>query len=229
MRIGLIHALRHSMGPVEASFARIWPDVERFNLLDDSLSTDRARDGELTPAMTQRFVALAHYALQTGATGILFTCSGFGPCIEAAAGVAAPVPVLKPTEAMIAEAVVRARSRAVGRAPRVGLLGTFQTTLDTMVAEFAAIDPEVVVVTAYADGALAALDRGDLSQHDRLAAVAALPLSNCDVIALAQSSLARAVQSVVAATGLATLSAPESAIRKLRTLLVPSNDLAPIS
>ena len=75
-----------------------------MNLLDDSLSADLARDGALTPRMTERFLALARYAAGTGAAGILFTCSAFGPCIEAVARDLAPMPVLKPNEAMVEEA-----------------------------------------------------------------------------------------------------------------------------
>ena len=40
MRIALIHALRHSPPPVEAAFARLWPEASLMNLLDDSLSAD---------------------------------------------------------------------------------------------------------------------------------------------------------------------------------------------
>ena len=40
MRITLIHALKHSIVPIEASFARLWPDAILMNLLDDSLSAD---------------------------------------------------------------------------------------------------------------------------------------------------------------------------------------------
>ena len=90
MRIALIHALAHSLAPIEDAFARLWPEIHRTNLLDDSLSADLARDGALTPAMTGRFLALARYAAGTGADAILFTCSAFGPCIEACAAALAP-------------------------------------------------------------------------------------------------------------------------------------------
>src|SRR3954447_15947304 len=116
MRIALIHALKHSIVPVEASFARLWPEARLMNLLDDSLSADVARDGRLTDAMTARFLSLGRYAAGTGAEAILFTCSAFGPCIEAVARAEAPMPVLKPNEAMVEQA---ARGR------RVGLLATF--------------------------------------------------------------------------------------------------------
>src|SRR4030088_3856649 len=92
MRITLVHALKHSIAPIEASFARLWPDVRLMNLLDDSLSADLARDGGLTDAMTARFLSLGRYAASTGADAILFTCSALGPCIGAVARAAAPGP-----------------------------------------------------------------------------------------------------------------------------------------
>src|SRR5919201_5813668 len=124
MRITLIHALKHSIVPIEASFAKLWPEARLMNLLDDSLSADLARDGKLTDAMTQRFLAIGRYAAATGADGILFTCSAFGPCIEAGARAHAPMPVLKPNEAMIELAAEQGR--------RVGLLTTFPPTLASM-------------------------------------------------------------------------------------------------
>ena len=104
-RIALIHALSHSVAPINDAFARDWPEARRMNLLDDSLSADLARNGSkgLDGAMHERFQRLAQYAVDTGAQGILFTCSAFGPCIEAVARRHADIPVLKPNEAMVAE------------------------------------------------------------------------------------------------------------------------------
>lgn len=210
-RIGLIHALRHSPGPIAEAFARLWPEATLANLLDDSLSADLAAAGRLDAAMTERFITLGRYARRCGAAAILFTCSAFGPCIEAVAADLAPVPVLKPNEAMIAEAL------AMGR--RIGLLATFAPTLASMPPEFAAADAGVEVVPMLAPGALAALDAGDVAAHDRLAAEAARGLAGCDAIALAQFSLARAAPAVAAATGRPVLTTPDSAVRRLRALL----------
>jgi len=210
MRIALIHALKHSLAPIAASFERLWPDAELMNLLDDSLSADLARDGRLTEAMTGRFLSLGRYAAGTGANGILFTCSAFGPCIEAVARAQAPVPVLKPNEAMIEQAVARGR--------RVGLLSTFAPTLASMPREFPA---DVEIVTKLAEGALPALDRGDRATHDRLVAQASKELRDCDVIALAQYSMAPAAALVADATGKPALTTPDSAVEKLKRLLAP--------
>jgi hypothetical protein len=215
MRIALIHALKHSIAPIEQSFARLWPEAELANLLDDSLSADLARDGALTPAMTGRFLTLARYAATYRADGILFTCSAFGPCIEACTHELAPMPVLRPNEAMIEEAVALA-----GPSGRIGLLVTFAPTLATMPAEFAAVAPGVTLVSALAAEALVALNRGDPAAHDRLAAESAQPLEGCDVVALAQFSLSSAASQVAQATGVTVLTTPDSAVRKLRRLLM---------
>jgi Asp/Glu/hydantoin racemase len=208
MRIALIHALKHSIAPIEAAFAKAWPAARLMNLLDDSLSADLARDGALNDAMTERFLALADYAAATGANGILFTCSAFGPCIEAVARAQAPIPVLKPNEAMIERAVTMGR--------RIGLLSTFPPTLASMPPEFPA---SVELVPKLAEGALAALDRGDRATHDRLIVEASRDLRECDVIALAQFSITATAPLVEKATGRPVVTTPDSAVEKLMTLL----------
>jgi Asp/Glu/hydantoin racemase len=208
MRIALIHALKHSIVPIEASFARLWPEARLMNLLDDSLSADLARDGRLTSAMTERFQAIGRYVASTGADAILFTCSAFGPCIEAVARTQAPMPVLKPNQAMI--------EQAVKQGGKIGLLSTFPPTLASMPREF---PPSVELVPRLAEGAMAALDRGDRTEHDRLVVAAAKDLRGCDVIALAQYSMAPAAAQVAEATGRPVLTTPDSAVAKLRELL----------
>jgi hypothetical protein len=214
MRIGLIHALKVSIAPIEEAFARLWPEARIVNLLEDSLAPDLARDGRLTEAMSERFLTLARYQAKAGADGILFTCSAFGPCIEACAR-DLPIPVLKPNEAMIEEAIA-----ATGKGGRIGLLTTFRPTLDSMPPEFLAVDPTVKLVNGLAEDGLAALNKGDGAGHDAAAAaVAKRDLAGCDAIALAQFSLARAADAVAAATGKKVFTTPDSAVRKLRRLL----------
>ena len=207
MRIALIHALRHSPPPVEAAFARLWPEVTLMNLLDDSLSADLAAAGSLTAGMTDRFLALARYAVGTGADGILFTCSAFGPCIEAVAAEYPNLPVLKPNEAMIEEA------SALGG--RLALLATFKPTLTSMPSEF---PPGTDLELVHVAGALEALDRGDVAEHDRLIVAAGLQ-TRCDAIALAQFSMARAQHALHVKSKRPVLATPDSAVRKLRLLI----------
>lgn len=207
-RIALIHALSHSVAPINEAFARDWPEAVRMNLLDDSLSADLAREGKgLDAAMHERFQRLAQYAVDTGAQGILFTCSAFGPCIEAVARRHAGIAVLKPNEAMIDEV-------AQGQG-RLGLIATFAPTLASMPAEFAQGTP---LELARADGALDALNTGDTQRHDALIAAqaAALRERGCTRLALAQFSMARARAACEAASGLPVSTTVDSAVRALR-------------
>jgi len=208
-RIALIHALSHSVAPINAAFERDWPEAVRMNLLDDSLSADLARGGRgLDAAMHERFQRLAQYAVDTGAEGILFTCSAFGPCIEAVARRHAGIAVLKPNEAMVAEA-------AQGQG-RLGLIATFAATLVSMPPEFS---PGIALEPVLAEGALDALNAGDTQRHDALIAAqaAALRERGCTRIALAQFSMARARAACEAASGLPILTTVDSAVRALRT------------
>ena len=210
-RIALIHALAHSVAPINDAMARDWPDCQRMNLLDDSLSADLARSpAGLDEAMTQRFLALADYAVSTGAHGLLFTCSAFGPCIDAVAARYADRPVLKPNEAMVVEA------NAIGGV--IGLVASFAPTLVSMPPEFG---PGVTLHSQLAEGALDALNRGDLERHDELVANAALRLldQGCRVIALAQFSMARARPLVAQRCGVPVLTTVYSAVSALRARL----------
>lgn len=210
-RIALIHALTHSVAPINDEMERAWPEAVRMNLLDDSLSADLARSGQgLDAAMHSRFEALASYAENTGAQGILFTCSAFGPCIDAVAARRPHMPVLKPNEAMVVE--------AVAQGDRIGLVATFAPTLLSMPDEF---PPGADLMIELADGALQALNAGDGATHDAriVEAAQALARRGCKRIALAQFSMARAQGLVEQATGLPVLTTPGSAVRFLRRQL----------
>lgn len=210
-RIALIHALAHSVAPINEELERVWPEAVRMNLLDDSLSADLARSGQgLDAAMYHRFEALAAYAEGTGAQAILFTCSAFGPCIEAVAARRPYLPVLKPNEAMVAE--------AVAQSAKIGLVATFAPTLLSMPEEF---PPGTDLMIELADGALQALNAGDGAAHDARIVEAAQTLvqKGCQLIALAQFSMARAQASVEQAIGLPVLTTPGSAVRFLRQRL----------
>ncbi len=208
MRITLIHALRPSIDPIEHAFARHWREAELRNIVDDSLSRDLARDG-LNQAIFDRFLTLGRYARSAGTDAILFSCSAFGPAIDAVAGDLAPLPVRKPNQAMI--------DQAVKFGGRIALVSTFHPTLDSMPGEF---PPGTRLVPIFVPGALAALGAGDVATHDRLIIAACGDACRdlaCDVIALAQFSAARAASALEDALGKPVLTTPDAAVRELRS------------
>ena len=216
-RVALIHALPESPEPANRAFAERWPEAARFNLMDDSLAPDLAAAGSLTPAITQRFLDLAHYARGTGARGILFTCSAFGTAIDACKTALQPLPVLKPNEAAL-EAALEA-------GPRIALLATFGPTIPSMTAELEAMAKArgmvPTIVTRVVDGALAALKDGRGGEHDRLIARAAADLPAVNALVLAQFSMARAASAIAAVAGRTVITTPESAVLKLKNLVQP--------
>ena len=215
MRIALIHALTHSIAPINDAFMQMWPEATRVNLLDDSLSADLAgNNGVLNEAMHVRFDTLADYAVSCGADGILFTCSAFGSCIERVAQKHAKLPVLKPNEAMISEAV----KATTESGQSIGLIASFAPTLVSMPPEFPSTS---TLHTELVADAMHALNAGNFGAHDAsvVAAATRLKARGAGVVALAQFSMARAATAVARATGLPVLTTPSTAIRLLKQRL----------
>lgn len=223
-RIALIHATALAIEPINSALTRLWPDAQRMNLLDDSLSTDLARDGQLTDDMTLRFVDLGLYAVATGCNAILFTCSAFGPAIEAAAN-ATGIPTLKPNQAMFEQALAMARP---DRALKLGLIATFLASIPSMSDELQAMALEQGVVidlrTLFVPEAMGDLAQGRTGEHHRKIAEASRQMQDCDAVMLAQFSMAAAQPAVVQHLKCPVLSSPDCAVQALqRRLLYPSH------
>jgi aspartate/glutamate racemase len=216
VRVALIHAVPMAVQPVAAAFDALWPAAERMNLLDDALSVDRQRAGALTEPIAARIAALAAYAFDAGADGILYTCSAFGEAIEAVAR-STDRPVLKPNEAMFDD--------ALEAGARIAMIATFPPSVPGMEAEFReqaggrAASLDTVCVPPAMDAARA----GDMATHNRLVAEAARELAarGYDALMLAQFSMAPAVREVQAVVPFPVLTSPESAVRRLKARLAP--------
>jgi Asp/Glu/hydantoin racemase len=219
-KIQLIHATPLAVEPVVAVFGAEWPEARCRNLLDDSLSVDLDAAGGMTPAMVDRVSTLVGYAQAQGVAAVLFTCSAFGPAIDAAKRVH-PLPVLRPNEAMYTEALDLCALRGAGA--RIGLLTTFGPAAQPMADELRAdlVSRGVVahLETVCVPGALRCLQQGDLGGHDQLLRDAASAMPPCDVYLLGQFSMARAQGLLETTLGRPVLSSPGSAVRHLKAAL----------
>ncbi|MFN4155865.1 MAG: aspartate/glutamate racemase family protein [Paracoccaceae bacterium] len=220
-RIALIHALEESVLPIRAAFARGWPEAQGFDLLDTSLAVDLADAGQLDAAMIARFQILAGYAAtikgKSGtAQAILFTCSAFGPAIEAVKA-RLPIPVMRPNEA--------AFDRALDLGERLALVVTFAPSLPSLSAELqamaAARGRAVTLTPVLATGALAALKAGNGAEHDRLVAEACADIPPQDAVVLGQFSLARAAKVLRPLFDCPVLTTPDCAVEALKARLDP--------
>ncbi|MCW1934877.1 aspartate/glutamate racemase family protein [Pararhodobacter zhoushanensis] len=220
-RIALIHALEDSVAPIRAAFARHWPEAKTADLLDASLSVDLAAAGSLDAAMIQRFLTLGRYAARGSGThdtqAILFTCSAFGPAIEAVKA-DQNLPVMRPNEAAFAEAL------AIG--PRIALVVTFAPSLPALTQELqhmaAAQGLTIKITPVLAHGALDALKAGDGDGHDAAVLDACAKIGPQDVVLLGQFSLARAAMRLRPQLTCPVITTPDSAVLALRRLLALS-------
>lgn len=214
-RIVLLHATPVAMEPVQSAMARLWPEAEMVNLLDDGLTIDRAREGaQLSCGLMDRFVEFGHYARRIGADGILITCSAFGPAIDRLAR-ELTVPVLKPNESMF--------HAALSAGKRIGMLATFAPAISTMVDEFeqarAERGSDAALETIVVADAIDLLRKGDAETHNRLVAERAPEFGGHDAIMLAHFSTSRAAAAVRAVVDVPVFSAPDAAVMRMRALV----------
>jgi len=225
-RIMMISALAQSPGPAMAAMREEWPEAAVHNLIDDSLASDFATIGEISPAIHDRFQALSRYAATASdgraeTAAILFTCSAFRPAIERVKADLS-IPVVTPNEGAFDEALALCKGKEGGG--RIGLLLTFQGSVAPLEGEIHAMADAIgqerpVIVPAVAKGALEALQAGDGDAHDRLSAAAGQALSPVDVIVVGQFSMARAAPLVRQIRSEPVLTTPQMAVRKLRRLV----------
>lgn len=221
-RIALIHATPLAVSPINDAFKRLWPQAHCQNILDDTLSQDLAKEGLLSNDMIQRFMDLSQYSLRAGCEAILFTCSAFGTAIEAVAHVSG-VPTLKPNEAMFQEAL----NLATKINPlKIGLIATFNPSIDSMSAELKdlAMSQHIAIelFTVFVPNAMLELANGNPQVHHDLIAQGAASLPHCDVILLAQFSMAAAkptVSKAILPLKTPVLSSPDCAVTALKAAL----------
>lgn len=168
------------------------PEVEVFNIVDESLIKNTIAANKLTPQTSRRLVEYLKSAEEAGADAILVTCSSIGPAVEAAQQFI-NIPVLR-VDVPLADLAIASGSR-------IGVVATLPTTLKPTVeliqARAALAGKTVDVASTLCEGAFQAVAKGDTATHDQLviAGIRAL-MPKVDVIVLAQASMARAANAI---------------------------------
>ncbi len=214
--LGLIHTSA-TLVPIFQNLCKEYlPNVQVFNIVDDSLIKNVISCGELTPETARRVVDYTGSAAAAGADYILVTCSSIGAAVEMGATLS-KVPVLRVDQPMADLAV------STGR--RIGVIATLPTTLapttDLVRRRAIVAGKEIELVSKLCEGAFEALMSGDAATHDTMVASALKELSTqVDVILLAQASMARVVDQLSEADKtIPILVSPTIAIKYLATIL----------
>jgi Asp/Glu/hydantoin racemase len=214
--LGLVHTSA-TLVPLFAQLCKeLLPNVDVFNLADDSLIKDVIRRGELTPQTARRAVEHIASAEAAGADYILVTCSSIGRAVETAASLSA-VPVLRVDQPMA--------DRAVQTGRKIGVVATLPTTLeptaDLIQRRAQKAGRQVELTSRLCVGAFDALMGGDAAKHDAMVAGALRELSQqVEVIVLAQASMARVVERLAEVEKrVPILASPALAVEYLATVL----------
>ncbi|TCC90040.1 Asp/Glu/hydantoin racemase [Pedobacter frigiditerrae] len=214
--LGLVHTSATLVPVFQKLCSEYLPDVNVFNIVDDSLIKDVITRNELTKLTARRVVDHVGSAELAGADIILVTCSSIGAAIEASVALTS-VPVLRVDQPMA--------DLAVKTGKRIGVIATLPTTLgptsDLVKRRAAIVGKEIELTSKLCEGAFDALMGGNPEIHDEMVAKALIELSSqVDVIVLAQASMSRVVDTLQESEKkVPILSSPTLAIQHIAQLL----------
>lgn len=194
----------------------IIPNIDIYHVVDESLLRNTIREGSPSPATYRRLADYLRGAEEAGADAILVTCSSMGPCVEAARPLVR-IPVVRVDEPMA--------EKAVETGPRIGVAATLATTLkpttELIERKAARTAGKHTITSVVCEGAFEAVVRGDTSTHDRIVSERLRELdAKCDVIVLAQASMARVVDTMKPdAIHVPVLSSPRLGVQYMAAML----------
>lgn len=198
------------MEPVAEFYLRAAADLHPVNILDEGVMEDlREKDW---PRVISRLRDLIGQAVETyGVKTALVTCSALGPEEMAAIRNGCTARVIKIDEPMLKRA-------AVTFAGSIGLVATFESTVETSIAWLRHYRPGAGIEVSCDAGALEALLRGEREEHDRRLLTSAEDLARrgASGIVLAQVSMARLADEIRRRTGLEILESLTTSLAGVR-------------
>ncbi|MCP5151490.1 MAG: aspartate/glutamate racemase family protein [Ectothiorhodospiraceae bacterium] len=210
-RLGVLHTLVFLADRFKSMLAERYPGLDSFHVIDESLLKDALRHGGLTPSVIRRTAQQACLVRDAGAEVILFTCSSTSPAVDVARRLV-DVPIVKIDDAMAATAV-----RAGGR---IGLVCTASSTVEAssgLLRQHAADQGRAIeLVTELRADAFAAVNAGDRDRHDAILRDTVRDLAGrCDVVVLAQASMAHLQPELDAELAVPVLASPRLCVEAL--------------
>jgi len=194
--------------------AKILPDVELINIVDDSLLQEAKVYG-VTPRVLSKMSMYVQCAEKSGADIILNQCSSVGDAVEILRGMV-NVPYIKIDEPMA--------KKAVEIGTNIAVIGTVASTLKPSCALIektaAQMGKEVNVKPCLLDGVieLLATEEGKIKHDELLAEEVYRQAEENDVVVLAQASMSRIVPKLKE-TRVPVLASPEIAFNEIKRML----------
>jgi hypothetical protein len=192
-RLALVSTGIGVVEPITAIVRELSPDTETFNIVDDCIVRSIAANQNVVPSWVfRRMAAYFTLAEEAGADAALLTCSSISEAVDVSTPLV-KIPIFKIDEPMA--------DKAVSLTGRIGVAATLKTTLEPtkrLLHVRARLAGKTIALSeTLCPGAFETLQQGDAATHDEMVrnAVTGL-LTQCDIVVLAQASMARAVQSL---------------------------------
>jgi Asp/Glu/hydantoin racemase len=221
-KIAAVYTGAALLAPLSLLLKEMLPEYGVINLLDDALIGEVIEEGSVPDKVRRRLLAYYQALSENGVELILNTCSSVGEVVYEAQPFV-PVPIIRIDDAMTKEAVIRFR--------RIGVIATLSTTLDPtirLVHRWSKdLGKSIEVVNGLADGAFTALSSGDGQKHDNLVLETARRIADdCEVILLAQASMARMEETLAVTLGKPVFSSPRKSLEMVRNILTQKASVA---
>lgn len=188
-KLCLIHTINKFMDIIYNPFAKPFleenPDVEIFNIMDDSLLAETLKEGQINNAIAGRILNYVYSASRAGADAAMITCTSVNEAAKYARRFS-EIPVFN-----IDEPVAR---MTVDAGTRIGVLATLPTspkaTMRLLDEEALQKGKKIEMIPRVVEGAFDILISGDRKRHDEMVAQALYKLAEeVDVITFAQISM----------------------------------------
>jgi len=214
-RLALIHTVIFLADMFKKKLAARYPGLQSFHVVDESLIQGLFAAGGMTPGIVRRLAGQAGLARDAGAEVILFTCSSTSPAVSLIRPLL-DVPVLKIDDPMAEQAVLTGE--------KIGVICTAKTTLlpcQNLIREHAdRLGRKVTVHGRLEAAAFEAVMAGDKARHDELVKQVAVELSReCDVVVLAQASMAHLAPELNESLNVPVLAGPDLCVEALADYL----------
>jgi hypothetical protein len=195
-RLALVHTVTSLVPVFQDLLAELAPDLDVFNIVDESLLQNVIREDNLSAVTARRVVGHLLSAEEAGADLVMCTCSSIGPAVEMARPLLG-IPALRVDEPMAELAV----QTGYDRGGHIGVAATLRTTLEPTAALIDKIatqaGKQVEVISKLCEGAFDAVVAGDTATHDAIVSAGLRELvDQSDLIVLAQASMARVVEAL---------------------------------
>jgi len=214
-KVAVIHTSTVSLDDLRGLFAKIMPQVEMVNIIDESLLREVMANGKVTPSIIKRICNYAMHAEEIGADLILNQCSSVGLAVNVARNLI-NIPYIKVDEQMAED--------AVNTGENISLIATVASTVTPsagLIEEAAEnLGKKVNVKRCLVDGALDILIKEkDVKKHNKLVIRAIKKVvPESDVIVLAQGSMIGLLPELKD-LGIPVLSSPESGVKRAARML----------